>query len=289
MDSTLGELLYSAAPIIFAGLGALVSQLAGVLNIGMEGILLFGAFSSISAVILTTQPIIGILAGAIAGTLAALVISWAHVNRGGNIFIAGLAINLSAWGLIPVLSSMIFGVKGVLGLEQQIGFRVPTQPWVVLLAFLAIVLVVLLRQWLKHTRYGIKFRMIHEDGLGAREMGISVSRIQRAALMLSGALGGIAGSFIALRLGAFVPNMSAGRGWIALVVVFLGSSSPAGVLVGSLIFVLAELIAGEIQSLSSLPGIFVGLPYLLTFVILVIWNLLVAPAIKSYKQGKPAP
>jgi simple sugar transport system permease protein len=172
------------------------------------------------------------------------------------------------------LSQIFFGVKGVLGLEQQIGFQINLSGWLVILVVLSLCLVLLFWWILTFRRPGIAVRMISSHLQGAREFGLPVRRFQFFSLLISGVLGGLAGSILVFKLGAYVPNMSAGRGWIALVVVFLGNTSPVGVLIGSLLFVGAEYIAGEAQAAASVPGLFVGLPYLITFIALVLWSAL---------------
>jgi len=207
------------------------------------------------------------LVGGLAGALVGIM----HVRYKANVFIAGLSINLFAWGLTPILGSLFFGIKGVISLTQLgLGLEELTTGlgWLQILSFFVMGL-----SWfvLYQTRTGVVYRALYSDSEGVGNLGISKGFFQISALVVSGILAGLAGAALAFRLGAYVPNMSAGRGWISLVVVFLGNMNPLGILIASGVFSGAELLATQAQEGFGLPGILNGLPYLMTLLALVVW------------------
>jgi ABC-type uncharacterized transport system permease subunit len=265
------QILYNMTPLLFASLGVLLTELAGVLNIGMEGIMLWGAFWSMVLLITTQSPWVAIIGAMLAGWSFSLLLTIGIIRWRANIFLAGLSLNLFAWGLTPIMSSLMFQVRGVLNL-QQLGIYVPNIQLVLnLFLVLGFVLVIWFGFLLSKTRFGTIFRGYHISPKAIEDLGISIQPYQRIALFLSGILGGIAGALLVLRLGSYVPNISAGRGWISLVVVFLGNKHPWGILLATLVFAFAELVAVEAQQGFGLPGLLIGLPYFLTMLGLIFW------------------
>lgn len=268
------QFFYTLSPLLLASLGVLFTELSGVLNIGMEGIMLWGAFWSMALLITTQSPFIAILGAMLSGLLFAIVLSFTLTRWRANIFLAGLSLNLFAWGLTPIISSLLFQVRGVLNL-QQLGIRIPHLHRF-LNGFLILGLFLIIGFWylLNQTRIGTIYRAHHISPKALNDLGISIQPFQVGALLVSGILGGAAGALLVFRLGSYVPNISAGRGWISLVVVFLGNKHPGGILVAVAVFALAEFIAVEAQQGFGLPGLLIGLPYFLTMAGLIFWAVL---------------
>lgn len=258
--------------LTLAGIGGAFSNRAGVLNIALEGFLLLGAFSMTAAETLGLGFIGAVLFALI--TCAGAGFAWAvwSVRSRGNIFILGLGMNLLIAGGVTTLSSLLYGGKGVVQLSRlALHGHLVLSPWL----NLAIVMVTTAAAWLFlfRTPWGIHLRAAGScpGMLSGRHINPDTTRI--LALTLSAALAGAAGALLALRIGAFVPNMSANRGWIALVLVFIGASNPLGVAAAALIYSCAELFTTGIQGSTSIPGqLALALPYFITAAFLVAVN-----------------
>ena len=260
-------------PILFAALGGLLTERAGVLNIGLEGLILTGAFAGIAGANLTGSLAAGLATGAVAGVLLAGVYSVACIELRSNIFVAGLATNLLAAGVVPYLSALLYDTKGVVRLQIDPGFPsvAGVSMMVVLSVFVAAVITVLLFR----TPFGMRLRATggNPDALPARAL--DPNHYRRIAMLASGLFAGFAGAEVSLRLGVYLPNISAGRGWIALVAIFLGARHPLGAVGAALIFAFFESFAGAAQGFTTIPGtLLLGLPYLITLLAMVLYSAL---------------
>ncbi|MFW5688344.1 MAG: ABC transporter permease [bacterium] len=258
-------------PILLAALGGLLTERAGVLNIGLEGLILFGAFAGLAAANATGSLVAGLLSGAAAGVVLAAVYSVACIELRANIFVAGLATNLLAAGVVPYLSQLVYGTKGVVRLGLDPGFA--SAAGVSVMVPVSIALAAVLWVALYYTPFGMRLRATggNPEALVARAL--RPDRYRRAAMLLSGLLAGFAGAQVSLRLGVYVPNISAGRGWIALVAIFLGARHPLGVVAAAAVFALFESFAGAAQGFTEIPGtLLLGLPYLITLVAMVVYS-----------------
>ena len=282
------------APLLLAGLGGLFAELAGVLNIALEGMMLAGAFAAIVSASLTGSITAGMLGGLMAGTVLAYLFYFVGIRMRANIFIVGLAINLLAAGSIPFLSSAMYGTKGVLRLPmvpRMPGFFVGIETGFPLLdqiflghsfgVYLTLPAVLLAGLVLQRTPFGLRLRSTGKNPETLRAVGLNPDRYRRAALLISGMGAGLAGSLLALRLGVYLPNVSAGRGWIALVTIYLGYKRPFGIFIAALCFALAEGVSVAAQGVLQIPGtILLGLPYILTVLAMIAYSAMrrVAPS-----------
>ncbi|TFH05812.1 MAG: ABC transporter permease [Spirochaetales bacterium] len=258
-------------PILLAALGGVLSERAGVLNIGLEGLILVGAFGGILGVNLTTTLLGGLVFGIAMAMILALLYSYASIELRSNIFIAGLATNLLAAGLVPYLSQLIFHTRGVVRSSSIVGF--PRFLGISVAFYLAIGLAVVVHVVLFRTPLGMRIRALGDGPAILEARGLSPNRYKRAVMLLSGGFAGLAGAQMAIRLGVYLPNISAGRGWIALVAVFLGLRHPLGVVVAAGIFALFDSFAGAAQGFTEIPGsLLLGLPYLITLVAMVVYS-----------------
>jgi len=251
-------------PLLFAAAGGLFPALAGTLNIALEGMLLAGAFSSL-AVFYSTGSVTAALAAAVcaATTLSALHAFTAFKLR-ANLFITGLAVNLFSSGLCVVLSDKLFNTRGVVASQSIPGLL----KWYVIAG-----LFLLLISWLviNKTPFGYRLRACEKNEEALISLGINPQLYQTAALLISGFFAGIGGSFLSLNLGAFVPGMSAGKGWIALVVIFLGGRKPQGVLAAAFIFALADAFSNHAQGFWKIPAEFIlAFPYVCTLIAMIV-------------------
>ena len=274
------------APILIAGLGGLLSERAGVLNISLEGLMLTGAFTAVVVTASTGSILLGVIAAVIAGAALALVFSIISIDLGSNIFITGLGINLLAQGAIPFISNQMFGTKGVLRfaempilprLELAFEFRVPLVHELLfghhIGVYLSILLTALTWFLLYRTGFGLRLRSVGSNPEALRLRGLTPEHYKRIAIVLSGVGAGLGGALLALRLGVYLPNITSGRGWIALVTIYLGYRRPGGVLIAAFVFAFAETVSMAAQGVVALPNtVLLSLPYVLTVIAMVVYS-----------------
>lgn len=280
------SLLRFATPILLAALGGLICERAGVLNIGLEGLMLAGAFGAVVGSYLGGSSLAGV-ALAVAGAVAlAAAFALFAVTLRGNEIVVGIAINLLASGLTVYLLRAMFGVKGAFQDPSMVGlpiWRLPLidgLPWIgpllsghSPLIYLALAATVATHVALFRHRVGLRLRGVGEHAEAATTLGVDVGRYRWAALLVSGALCGLAGAQLSLgNVTLFVENMSAGRGWIAVVAVMFGRAHPVGVLGACLLFGLTESLGFRLQGLQLPSQLTDSLPYLVTLASLFLFH-----------------
>ncbi|MBE7555234.1 MAG: ABC transporter permease [Anaerolineales bacterium] len=271
-------------PILLAALGGLICERVGVFNIALEGLMLTGAFTAVVGSYYAGSAVGGVLTAVVAGIALAAIFAYFAVTLRGDMIVLGIALNLLASGLTVFLLRTIFGVKGAFqdprlqglgkidipGLEVLpiLGPLLSGHSWVIYLSWLLVAAMQLL---LFHHALGLRMRGVGEHPEAAATLGVSVTGLRYLAVLLSGALCGLAGAQLSLgNVTLFVENMSAGRGWIAVVAVMFGQAHPLGVLAASLLFGLADSIGFRLQGL-QMPSQFTGMvPYVVTLVSLFI-------------------
>jgi len=251
-------------PLLFAATGGLFPALAGTLNIALEGLLLIGAFSSLTVFYFTGSVTAAIACAVIAATALAALHSFATFKLRANIFICGLAVNLFSSGICIVLSDKIFKTRGVVSANNVPGLLT----WYLIIGLFLIIISHLI---IYKTPFGYRLRACDKNSNSLVSLGIKPQNYQTKAILISGFFCGIGGSFLSLNLGAFVPGMSAGKGWIALAVIFLGAKKPLGVLAAAFIFALAESFSNYAQGFWNIPsGFILAFPYICTLIVLII-------------------
>lgn len=274
--------LRMATPLILAALGGMFSERSGVVNIGLEGIILSGAFASILATDLTGDPWAGVAAGVAAGLIVSLVHAVVSVTFRADQIVSGVAINLFAMGATQFGTWLVWGSSAnsptvaamshwalpaswgawAGAVNRVIGHYPP-------LVYLALLGVLVAHIVLFFTPFGLRLRATGEHPEAADTLGISVHRMRYAGVLLSGVLAGLGGAFLALNTHQFVKNMSAGRGYIALAAMIFGKWTPGGALAACLLFGYAEAVQMGLQG-RGVPSQFVQMiPYVLTMLALV--------------------
>jgi ABC-type uncharacterized transport system permease subunit len=281
-SSLLQSTVTMAVPLLLAALGELLAERAGVINIGLEGMVLAGALAAMVATYFSGIAVLGLMAAWAAGLLLAALLAYVVVVHGGNQVVAGTALNLLALGVTGVAYRAIFGVTGaaltvsafpplalpVLSSLPVIGTALFTQSP---LAYVAFALVPVVSFALYGTLPGLKLRMTGENPRAAAAQGVAVRATQTLALLACGLLAATAGAHLALAYAhTFVEGMSAGRGFIALAIVIFGRWSPWGILGAALLFGLATALQFHVQALGvRIPYQFLlMLPYVLTLLVL---------------------
>jgi len=250
-------------PILFAAMGGLFPALAGTLNIALEGLMLTGAFASIVVYHYSASAAASIAAAVFASVLLSALHAFGAFRLRANVFISGLAVNLFAGGICVLLSDKLFNTRGVVALASVPGLL----NW-----YLIFGLVLLIITWfvIYKTPFGYRLRACEKNSASLFSLGISAQFYQTAAFLISGFFAGLGGSFLSLNLGAFVPGMSSGRGWIALVAIFLGARKPQGILAASFIFALAEAFSNHTQGFLAVPsGFILAFPYVCTLIAMI--------------------
>jgi len=294
--------LSAAAPLLPAALGGLLTARAGSLTVALEGSMLAGAFAA-AAVANAAAPALAaagaaaaggaavaamaLVAAALAGMILALLVGACAELLGADVFVAGLAANLLAPGAASMISQALYGTKGVLVAEAlrapaiwPAGFaEIPLlgralfgQGWILyLLAFAAMILVFILDK----SVFGLRIKAAGEDPEISRAAGIDPRIYRIAAHLVAGAAAGLSGAFLASQVAAFVPGISAGRGWIALVAVYLGGRKAGGVALSCLGFGFLIAASNALQggsSASSGAALLSALPYVATAIALIAWR-----------------
>lgn len=284
LNALAASMVTMAVPLLLAALGELIAERAGVINIGLEGLILFGAFAALVTATFSGSAQLGIAAALTVGALLGAGFAFFVVQRNANQVVAGTALNLLAVGLTGVAYRAIFGVTGAaltisgtpsmpLPLLSGLPIIGPSFFSQTLLAYAAFALVPALALGLSRTVPGLMLRMVGESPYAAETQGVNVARVRALALVACGALAAAGGAYLALAYArTFVEGMSAGRGFIALAIVIVGRRSPVGILGAALFFGLATALQFHFQALGlAVPfQLFLMLPYVLTLVVLTV-------------------
>ncbi|TDT72463.1 nucleoside ABC transporter membrane protein [Hypnocyclicus thermotrophus] len=272
-----------AAPILITAIGGAFSEITGVVNIGLEGMMLMGAFSAAIGSYYTGNPYIGIISGMVAGGLMAAVHAVLSIKYKGNQTVSGVAINLFASGFTVFMLRVLFNQSGntpsVPKTPQLFGMSIIVYI-IYILAFVAIFVVY-------RTVIGLRMRAVGEHPLAADTVGINVDKIRYIGVILSGMFAGLGGAYLSIgALAQFTKNMSAGRGFIALAAVVFGKWNPKGILLASLLFGFADGLQTLAQQyVKAIPPQFIQmLPYVLTLLALAG---VVGKAVAPSASGKP--
>lgn len=282
--SFLGTTLRVATPIILAALGALISDRAGVINIGVEGIMLAGAFAGVVGSAFTGSAWLGLIAAILVGmAMGGLLAIAVHVLR-ADLVLSGVAINLAAASVTVLLLFALTGDKGMSGSlpskvlpDVPLGLLTPVPllgalfahqhalTWAALFAVPAVWLLL----W--RTPFGLRLRAVGEAPEAAAIAGIVVRRVQVAALLISGGLAATAGAFLSMGYVTwFTGGMTAGRGYVAIAAEVMGGGGAFGTLVASLVLAAADALATSLQGLGLPSELMQTLPYVVPVVALVL-------------------
>jgi simple sugar transport system permease protein len=272
-ETTSGSLLVAVAmaalryftPVVLTALGGVVSERAGVVNIGLESMMLTGAYVAVATAQATGSVFVGVIAGVVAGALVGLLHAFFTQTLRVPHILSGVGLNLGALGLTTYALRQAEANGRMLTSPAPLSFPA--------LMVVAIALVIVVWFVLARTPLGLRLVACGENPEAARAAGVNVARVRYGAVITSGALAGLGGAALALAgLGAFTENMTAGRGYIALAAVIFGRWNPLGAAGAVLFFSLG--VAGEITlqtlGLSRIipPDFLTLLPYVLTLVAL---------------------
>jgi ABC-type uncharacterized transport system permease subunit len=273
-------MLRFATPLLFAALGGLFSERSGVVNIGLEGMLLMGAFFGVLGADKFNSWVAGVVLAAVAGGALAGIHAVMSIHARADQILSGTAIWFLAIGLTGYLYLDIYGADGTPGdiatiPDVQLGFLDPVPFFgnafgsLNLLIWVGLILVPVSYYVIFRTPFGLRLRSVGEHPRAAETVGLSVYRIRYTAVILSGVLGGLGGAFLSIGfVNSFSENMTAGAGFIALAALIFGNWRPKGLFLACLLFGSSSAIAQRLPVYSdSLAILFEALPYVLTLVV----------------------
>jgi simple sugar transport system permease protein len=274
--------LVYATPLAYAALGGIFSERSGVVNIGLEGMMLMGAFFGIWGAAWSGSWVVGLLVAMAAGGLTALVHAVFAVHLRADQIVTGTAINFLALGITGYLFIDIYGENGTPSSISMVpNVNIPAvENWsyigpaigqLNLMTWLVFGLLVLTEATLFRTAIGLRIRAVGEHPLAADTVGIPVFRLRYGAVVLSGMLAALGGAYLSIGfVGSFAQNMTAGRGFIALAAVIFGKWRPYGAFAACLLFGFASGVADRLQSVAGVSvNLLSTLPYVLTLIALV--------------------
>ena len=282
-------------PFLLAAIGGLFTELTGMLNIALEGLMLIGAFFSVVFASVTGSLFLGVLLGICITMFIALIFGVISLYLKANIFISGLATNLLASGLTVVLAFKLYGNKGVIlfnNLHKLPVLKIPMLQKIPVFGdilighnvfvYISWILVLVAAVVIYKTPFGMRLRGTGYNPEAITSLGLKPRSYQLTAILISGFTCGIAGAVLTLNLGAFVPNITSGRGWIALVAIYLGNKTPLGIVIASFIFGFAESFSNYAQGAIKVPADFIlAIPYIVTVVAMIGYSIW-----KYYKDNK---
>ncbi len=272
-------MLRYATPLLLAALGGVISERSGVINIGLEGMMLMGCFFGIYGADVLGSWVLGLLLAMVAGGLLALVHAVFSIHLRANQIVSGTGINFLALGITGYFFTQHYGPNGTpsaistvpsvkLPLIQHVGFFGGAIGDANLMTWIALALVPAMTFFLFRTKWGLRLRSVGEKPRAADTVGLPVLRIRYAAVVTSGMLAALGGAYLSVAfVGSFSNNMTEGRGFIALAAMIFGKWKPWGALWATLLFGFASALAVRLsQPNPTLGTLFGALPYLLTLI-----------------------
>jgi simple sugar transport system permease protein len=283
LDATvliLVTVISAATPLLYAALGELVVEKSGVLNLGIEGMMLAGAVTAFALTVTTGSATLGIVTGALAGTLMALAFGVLTLSLTSNQVATGLALTIFGIGLSALVGAGFVGIP----VQRLPRLEIPGLSDVPLLGpllfghdflvYLSVALTVAVAWFLKRSRAGMILRAVGESDVSAHSIGYDVLKVRYLAVLFGGAMAGLGGAFLSLSYTPmWVEEMTAGRGWIALALVVFSSWRPGRLFLGAYLFggvTILQLYAQGFGSFGIPAQVMSMMPYLATIVVLAV-------------------
>lgn len=272
--------IIAGTPILYAAIGEIIAERAGVINLGVEGMMLVGAVTGFMVTLQTDNQWLGAGASILAGGLMALIHAFLTITLRANQVVSGLALTIFGTGLSGYIGKNLIGIPlattfkpvPVVGLSQI--------PWLGPILFQHDLLVYLgyalaITSWfvLYRTKTGLKVRAVGENPGAADAAGINVFAVRYCCVLLGGMLAGIAGAYLSLAYApSWLENMTAGRGWIAVALVIFATWNPSKAFLGSLLFGAVDVMGFHLQTMGiTISSFFLKmLPYVITIVVLIL-------------------
>jgi len=284
LSSLLRGSVIAALPLLLAGLGEQLSEKAGVLNIGIEGVMMFGAYMGFLIALTTGSVWAGFVAAAVLGAFIGLIIALLCVKFGMNQIIVGIAVTLSATGLTALLhyfqfsrtyprlpATEVLAIPGLASLPTLGDGLFNHHP----IVYLALLSPLLFAYLYRHTFFGLNLASAGEKPEALDAAGVDVVWTRTIALAIAGAMSGLGGAFLSeVGSGIFVPHMTNGAGFIAIVLAMLGRGHPSWVLGGALLFgaCLSATTALQVAGINVSTDLIQTLPFLMVMLVLILFG-----------------
>jgi simple sugar transport system permease protein len=281
--SVLARTITNSTPLIIAGVGGILCESAGIVNIGIEGTMLTGAFAAVVGSYLTGNAWLGMLIGITAAMLVSALHAYLCITVKIDHIISGLAINIFASSMSVYLLNIIFGVRGnsptvrhlpVISIPAFTGIPLVGEIFsgISVITILGIGIVIAIHYILYRTPFGLHVIASGKNPLAAQVVGINVKKVQYTSVLIGGFCSGMAGLFLSISyMDMFVKNMVAGRGFIAIATIIFGNYHPVGVALSGLVFGFFDALQMSLQGTINIPPeIIQCIPYFLTIVAVII-------------------
>ncbi|MDP4126463.1 MAG: ABC transporter permease [Bacillota bacterium] len=276
----LATAITAGTPILYAAIGELITERAGIINLGVEGIMLVGAVSGFMAAIATGSPWMGLLASMLAGGAVALIHAFLTITLRANQVVSGLSLTIFGTGLSGYLGKSYIGIPVAkpfdimpLGPLAKIPIIGPIFFQHDILVYISYGLVIVLWYYMYRTRPGLNLRALGENPAAMDALGINVFLLRYIYVVVGGMFGGVGGAYLSLAYApSWLENMTAGRGWIAVALVIFALWNPLRALLGSYLFGGIDALGFRLQVLNVQisPFFLKMLPYLFTVLVLVV-------------------
>ena len=275
------QMFRSATPVALAALGGAMTEHAGIMNIGMDGMILMGAFTAVAASVLSGSAAVGVLAAMLVGVLVGLFFALFVVKFKSDEFIIGTALNIFAGGITTFLMWAVFGTRGTLRAEAglptvDLGFigRIPFVGEIIsgnsLFVYVTILLVWVMWMFIYRTRWGFWIRAAGEHPDTLRTAGISPEKMKWLSSVLCGAFCGLAGAQLALgNVTMFSEGMSNSRGYVAFACVIFGAANPGKAYLAALMFGFFDALGYRLQEYNVSANLTSMIPYVITVCMMV--------------------
>lgn len=279
MTAFLSATVRLAVPLIYGGLGEIISEKSGILNIGIEGVMLSGAFFSFVGAWYSGSLLMGLLCGILGGVIVSMLHALLTIRLAQDQSVSGLALNMLMLGVTSFLFKLVSSGQSYQQIETLPAIKIPllSQIPVIgeaffdcdILTYIMYALLIISLFFYRKTNLGLSFTAVGENPRAAEAAGIPVHKYQWIAMLFNGILGGVGGAYLVLaQLGVFTENMISGRGYIALATVILGRYTPFGVFGAALLFGAANALQIRLQTIGIpiSPFLLAILPYAITLI-----------------------
>lgn len=290
----LASAVRSGTPVLYAALGETLTERAGVMNLGLEGVMLVGAYAGFAVTRATGDPWLGLAASFLAGAAITLIHAFFCITLMCNQVVSGLAMVLTGYGLSALLGRGVIGdtIVGLPSASLPLLSSIPLIGPVFFrhnaMVYISYLLIIFLSWFIYRTRWGLNMRAVGENPRAADAMGLSVTASRYFYCLTGGALAGLGGGYLSVVYAQmWIEGMTAGRGWVAVALVIFGLWNPTRAAFGAYLFGGVEALQLRMQAMGSTvsPSLLLTLPYLTTIIVLTSVSLKTA---RGAKPGAPA-
>ena len=275
----IGAIMASSVPLILAASGELITERSGVLNLGVEGMMIVGAISGFALMVLTDNLFLAVIGSMLSGLIISSIFGFLTQTLFTNHVASGLALTIFGIGISAMIGKNFVGIPGkdfpllLVNLRESIPFIGPILFGHSIILYVAFALPFATNYFLKRTKLGLIVRAVGDSPVSASNQGINVTLVRYSCILYGGAMCGLAGAYLSLiYTPQWIENMTAGRGWIALALVVFATWSPLKVLVGAIIFGGVTIMQLHLQAIGlRIPvQLLSALPYIMTIIVLVV-------------------